>query len=73
MKIGGNMTKPKQMLTKFPVLVTAASSGHFKVSEGLLKSIHEILIPKYGEIRIVYYDMGLSSDQVAKVLIFILQ
>ncbi|XP_060572119.1 uncharacterized protein LOC132730254 isoform X2 [Ruditapes philippinarum] len=64
LKIGGNLTQPKQMMTKFPVLVTAASSGHFKVSQGLLKSIHEILMPKYGDVKIIYYDMGLLSDQL---------
>lgn len=61
-----NKTIPKQKQT-FPVIVTAANSGYYGLSQGLLKSIHEILLPKYKDIKIIYYDMGLTQPQSVQV------
>ena len=54
-----------------PVLATAASSGFFDVSQGLIKSVHEKLLPKYPGLKLIYYDLGLSNDQRKKVIISI--
>lgn len=62
-KIGGNRSHPNRTLSSFPVIVTAANSGFYGVTQGLLKSIHEILMPKYKDIKIIYYDLGLGADQ----------
>ena len=61
-KIGGNRSRPSVTLS-FPVIVTAANSGFYGVSQGLLKSIHEILLPKYKDLKIIYYDLGLTTEQ----------
>ena len=71
-KIGGDRTNPNATLTSFPVIATAANSAFYGVTQGLLKSIHEILVPKYGEIKIIYYDLGLQEDQYNQVIIMII-
>lgn len=58
-----NQTVPKQMMTSFPVIVTAANSGFYGVSQGLLQTVYQILLPKYKDLKVIYYDMGLNSDQ----------
>ena len=59
-----NRTTPKQMVTSFPVIVTAANSAFYGVTQGLLKSIYDKLLPKYKDkIKVIYYDMGLNSNQ----------
>ncbi|XP_045183782.2 uncharacterized protein LOC123542163 [Mercenaria mercenaria] len=62
-KIAENLNKPKSLLETFPVIATAANSGFYGVSQGLIKSVYEILLPKYQNITIVYYDMGLTVYQ----------
>lgn len=62
-KIGGNRSQPNVTLTSFPVIVTAANAGFYGVTQGLLKSIHELLLPKYKDLKIIYYDLGLQASQ----------
>lgn len=62
-KMDNNRTMPKYIVTSFPVIVTAANSGFYTVSQGLLQSIYQILLPKYKDLKVVYYDMGLAVDQ----------
>ena len=66
-KIGGDRNYPNVNLTSFPVIVTAANSAFYGVTQGLLKSIQEILVPKYGEMKIIYYDLGLETSQYNQV------
>ncbi|XP_060607945.1 uncharacterized protein LOC132760071 [Ruditapes philippinarum] len=61
--IAENRSEPKTMSETFPVVATAASSGFYRISQGLIKSVYEILLPKYKNIKIVYYDMGLNDNQ----------
>ena len=41
------------------------------MSQGLIKSVHEKLLPKYPGLKLIYYDLGLSNDQRKKVIISI--
>ena len=66
-KIGGNKSHPDEMLTSFPVIVTAASSGFYRRSLSLFKSIYEFLLPKYKKIKIIYYDLGLDPKEYREV------
>ena len=50
-------------IASFPVLVTGASSRFFDVSQGLVKTIHELLMPKYSQLKFIYYDLGLTTEQ----------
>ena len=63
--------KRTQEVPSLPVLATAASSGFFDVSQGLLKSVHEKFLPKYPGLKLIFYDLGLSNDQRKKVIISI--
>ena len=67
-KIGGNRKRPNVTLSSFPVIVTAANAGFYGVTQGLLKSIHDILMPKYKNIKIIYYDLGLKPEQYKQVI-----
>jgi hypothetical protein len=67
--IAENRSEPKTMSETFPVVATAASSGFYGISQGLIKSVYEILLPKYKNIKIVYYDMGLNDNQKVQVRI----
>ncbi|XP_045182623.2 uncharacterized protein LOC123541268 isoform X2 [Mercenaria mercenaria] len=66
--LGGYLTQPKTIMTSFPVIVTAASSSFYMVSQGLLKSLHQILLPRYKQIKIVYYDLGLTEIQYEELV-----
>ncbi|CAC5391334.1 unnamed protein product [Mytilus coruscus] len=46
-----------------PVIVTAASSDHFHEVQGLLKSIHTNLIPFYKNMKVIFYDIGLTQKE----------
>ncbi|XP_060568726.1 uncharacterized protein LOC132727312 [Ruditapes philippinarum] len=61
--IAENRSAPKTVFKTFPVVVTAADSGFYGISQGLIKSVYEKLLPKYKNIKIVYYDMGLNPNQ----------
>ena len=71
-KIGGNKSQPDQILTSFPVIVTAASSGFYPRSLSLLLSIYKLLLPRYKNIKVIYYDMGLNEALYNEVFIFII-
>ena len=62
-----NRTQPQNYSRNFPVIATAANSGFYAVSQGLLKSIYEKVLPKYKSIKVVYYDMGLTEHQRKQV------
>jgi len=49
--------------TSFPVLVTAASFEHFKESQGLIRSYHNKLLPLHKNIKLIFYDIGLTKPQ----------
>ena len=66
-KIGGDRSYPNVTLTSFPVIATAANAAFYGVTQGLLKSIQEVLVPKYGTIKIIYYDLGLQEKQYDQV------
>lgn len=71
-KMDGNRTKPLHLMTSFPVIVTAANAGFYGVSQGLIKSIYEVLLPKYKDLKVIYYDMGLNSNQHEEVCHFMI-
>lgn len=48
----------------FPVIVTAASSNHYRESQALFKSIHKTLMPLYEKVKIIFYDLGLTTSQL---------
>ena len=54
-------------IPKLPVLVTAATPRYFDISQGLIKTVHEILLPKYPELKFIYYSLGLNADQVDRL------
>ena len=47
-----------------PVVVTAASANHFLESQSLIRDIHTKLMPKYNDLKLVYYDIGLKPSQL---------
>lgn len=67
----GHAQNNQQLMTSFPVIVTAANSGFYKISQGLLKSIHKLLLPTYKSIKIVYYDLGLTASEKSQVTDFL--
>lgn len=46
-----------------PVIVTAASSDHFNEVQALIKSIHTKLIPIHKNIKVIFYDIGLTQKE----------
>ena len=52
---------------RLPVLVTAATPRYFDISQGLIKTVHEVLLPKYPDLKFIYYSLGLRSDQVERL------
>ena len=60
--------KRAREIPSLPVLATAASSGFFDVSQGLIKSVHEKLLPRYPGLKLIYYDLGLTDGQRQKVI-----
>ena len=69
-KIDKNRSEPVTIYETFPVVATAANSGFYGVSQGLIKSVYEKLLPRYKDVKIVYYDMGLNRDQRTQVGIY---
>lgn len=62
-KLTRNRTKPQTLQRGFPVIATAASGRFYSVTQGLLKSIYENIVPKYKNIKVIYYDMGISRAE----------
>ena len=69
-RLGLNKERAREV-PSLPVLATAASSGFFDVSQGLIKSVHEKLLPRYPGLKLIYYDLGLTNDQRKKVIVYI--
>lgn len=36
---------------------------HYKRSQGFVKSVHEVLLPKYPDLKLIFYDLGLTRQQ----------
>ena len=60
--------KRSRVIPSFPVLVTGASSGFFDISQGVIKTVHEKLMPKYPDLKFIYYGLGMNEDQKLRVL-----
>ena len=48
-----------------PVFLHAASANHFGESQALFKNIHQKVMPKYKNIKLVFYDIGLKPEQLS--------
>lgn len=59
-----NRSRP---IAPFPVFVTAATSGYFDISQGVIKSVHELLMPKYPDLKLIYYGLDLPDHQINRV------
>ncbi|WAR29868.1 hypothetical protein MAR_003444, partial [Mya arenaria] len=53
-------------MTSFPVIVTSSSKKFFGSLQGLLKSVYEFVVPKYKDVKVLLFDMGLTTEQVAQ-------
>ena len=62
------LDKPRSReIASFPVFVTAATSNYFDISQGVIKSVHEFLMPKYPNLKFIYYGLDLLEDQKRRV------
>ncbi|XP_052236883.1 uncharacterized protein LOC127848454 isoform X3 [Dreissena polymorpha] len=61
------MNRPTMEMMSFPVIVTACSHDFFHVSEGLLKSIDNLILPKYPDLKLFYYDLGLHEQDIKTI------
>ena len=43
-----------------PVIVTGASENHFPETQALFENIHLQVLPKYRNLKIIFYDLGLG-------------
>ena len=68
---------PDFTVVDFPVIVTAANSAFFGVSQGLIQSIYTKVLPNYKQAKLILYDIGLTNAEREKVLyifpLFIIQ
>ena len=46
-----------------PVLAMASSANHFSEAQTLIKDIHQKVMPKFKNIKLVFYDIGLKPSQ----------
>ena len=69
-KLGLNKNVSREVAS-FPVFVTAATSGYFDISQGVIKSVHEKLMPKYPNLKLIYYGLDLQDSQLSRVNRFI--
>ncbi|XP_052261544.1 uncharacterized protein LOC127865666 [Dreissena polymorpha] len=60
----GLISSPKKPSMQFPVIATAASSQFFLLSQGLVKSISDKIVPAFRDVKIIYYDIGLTSEDL---------
>ncbi|XP_048254002.1 uncharacterized protein LOC125381479 [Haliotis rufescens] len=49
------------------LFITGASSNHFLESQALLKNFHETVPPNFSSYSLLYYDLGLTTDQRTQV------
>lgn len=66
-KTSDNGTYDSDARIDFPVIVTAASSNHYYESQALFKSIHSNLLPQYKQIKVIFYDIGLTANENAEM------
>ena len=66
-KFGFNGVSRRFNKTSLPVLVTGINARFYGVLQGLVKSIHQILLPKYPNLKFIIYDMGMSDWQHEQV------
>ncbi|KAK3598589.1 hypothetical protein CHS0354_009784 [Potamilus streckersoni] len=48
---------------KLPVFVTGASSNHYLESQAMLRDFHNKILAKYNDVKLIYYDIGLSETE----------
>lgn len=56
------LSKPVANPRKYPILVTASSSNHYRESQGLIQTYHKLLTV-HPELEMIFYDIGLTCDQ----------
>ncbi|XP_060070912.1 uncharacterized protein LOC132550837 [Ylistrum balloti] len=56
------LSKPVLNPRKYPVFVTAASSNHYKESQGMIKTYHQLL-NIHPDLKLIYFDIGLTDAQ----------
>ncbi|XP_021349207.1 uncharacterized protein LOC110447687 [Mizuhopecten yessoensis] len=56
------LSKPVPNPMKYPVFVTAASSNHYRESQGMIKSYHQLL-EIHPDLKMIYFDIGLTDTQ----------
>ena len=49
------------------ILLTATSSNHFQKNQALLKNLHDVVFPFFPNIKLVFYDIGLTQEQKSQV------
>ncbi|XP_052779990.1 uncharacterized protein LOC128217128 [Mya arenaria] len=62
-RLGFNTRMTSRVRSSFPVLVTAASSSHFLISQGLVRSVQEKVLTKYPAVQLFYFDLGLRPEE----------
>ena len=58
------LSRTKNVTQSLPVLVTAASENHFREAQALFENIHSRLLPKYPDLKIIFYDLGLREQSL---------
>ncbi|KAK3591776.1 hypothetical protein CHS0354_019548 [Potamilus streckersoni] len=57
----------KMKLPDFPVFITAASSNHYLESQAMLQNFHEKVMKIRPDVKLIYYNLGLSKEERNKV------
>ena len=58
------LSRTTKFTKSLPVLVTAASENHFREAQALFENIHSRLLPKYRDLKIIFYDLGLYEQSL---------
>ena len=58
------LSRTKVFTQSLPVLVTAASENHFREAQAFFENIHSRLLPKYPDLKIIFYDLGLHEQSL---------
>jgi hypothetical protein len=53
--------------SSYPVIATAASSNHFHEIQGLIRDYHTNLLPLYPDMKLILYDLGLSTKHIKQM------
>ncbi|XP_069108310.1 uncharacterized protein [Argopecten irradians] len=60
------LSKPELNPRKYPVFVTAASSNHYKESQGMIKTYHKLL-KIHPDLKLIYFDIGLTDAEITEL------